>query len=103
MAEPIAGTTGLVIDIPLLDKDGALIGLDGVLTCDLKVIPPKSKIEETWPATLQSGVGARHVVPDDKPLEGGTYKIQPYLELGSGFKGRWGAVTMLVLKTHTIV
>ena len=91
------GTTGFVLDVEI---DG-VASLVGIANAKLFVIPPRSSDEEEWPVTVVvEDKLLRHVVPASAPVVRGTYRIQPYFEL-DGFKGRWGAITLVVHKEQT--
>ena len=90
------GTLGLTLDVFISGVES----FTGIQNAKLFVIPPDTKIEEEWPVTLEMEAKVfRHVVLL-KPLVRGTYKVQPYFELGD-FQGRWGALTFSVSKIHT--
>lgn len=83
------GVTGLVIDIPMLDGNGRIVPYDVVSFCQLHVLEPgKLEVDEViWPATSVEPNFIRHVVPETTVIVSGKYKIQPYIETLTGFKG----------------
>lgn len=90
------GTLGLTLDIFISGVES----FTGIQNAKLFVTPPDTKIEEEWPVTLEMESKVfRHVVLS-KPLVRGTYKVQPYFELGD-FKGRWGALSFSVSRIYT--
>ena len=96
-AKLYAGTVGFVLDV----KINGVESLQGVTGAKFYVVPPRTKEEEIWPVTIEVADKLfRHVIPQDKPVVRGTYKIQPYFELGD-FKGRWGMITLQVDKEMT--
>ena len=95
------GTTGLVIDIPLLDKNGDDAELTNASFARLDVLAPGATTETSWPATIEQPNIIRHIVPEETPLVKGAYKIQPYIETNDGFKGPWGPIIMVVSKKYT--
>lgn len=95
---PIAGTTGLVIDVPIIDGNKQPVDLTLVTNQRIDVQIYGSDADPVaWPATPEDGGILRHVVPDDAPLAAGTYILNPYIELPNGFKGSWGPVVLIVL------
>lgn len=91
------GSEGVVFDIAIRNVES----FSGMTNAKIFVIPPDTKVEEEWPVTLEMEDKLfRHVCPPDKKLARGTYKIQPYFELGT-FKGRWGTVLVPVHKIYT--
>jgi hypothetical protein len=91
------GVEGLVIDAHINNVES----FTGMVNYKFFVIPPDTKIEEEWPVTLEmNDLVFRHVCPPEKKLVKGTYKIQPYFELGT-FKGRWGTFLLVLHKNYT--
>ena len=96
MAKIYETTTGLVIDVPIVDGAGQDVDLSSAISAALNVLPPGEADEVTWPVTIESPNILRHVVPEGAPLAPGTYRIQPHLVLSSGFNGPWGVVHLPV-------
>lgn len=91
-----AGTTGVVLDIEMVNIENALL----VQNQKLYVRVPNSSEEEIWDCSVVE-VGEtivfRHIIPSTYTLVPGTYFIQPYYEYGM-WKGRTSTVRRNVLK-----
>lgn len=95
---PIEGTKGLVIDVPIIDGDRQPVDLTLATNQRIDVTTHGSDAEPAqWAATVEPDGVLRHVVPDEAPLEAGTYILNPYFELPNGFKGSWGPVVLVVI------
>jgi len=79
------GTTGLIIDTKIFGVES----LEGVTDAKLFVLPPDGSPEEEWPVSvIEENFVFRHIVPPEKPLQNGVYRLQPSFKLGE-FHGRW--------------
>ena len=91
------GVEGLVVVAHIRNVES----FTGLVNAKFFVIPPDTQVEEEWPVTLDTEeLTFVHVCPEGKQIVKGTYKIQPYFELGT-FKGRWGTFFLVLHKNYT--
>lgn len=89
------GVEGLLIDCLLYTSCKTPVDSTTIIACELRVLNPNNE-ESVWTATAESPNIVRHVVPNGADLVAGKYKIQPYIETASGFKGLWGPVQLTI-------
>ena len=88
------GVVGLVIDV----KIEGVVSLAGVEEAKLYALPPgaKESQEEAWHVdVIHDDFIFRHIVPQEKPLKAGTYRLQPSFRLGA-YNGRFSTVEFTV-------